>query len=521
MATESGKSKSKLSWLESEIFGITLPWYWKPIALIVLLVTLHLMIKLHIKDTTYQFLDGFAWLGEGEFRNSDYSFGGRFESTDLTITPDDSDQGSVIRIPRISVQSPGFFWLLRTQIPSFNLGWSLFGGKPKLRADQENRYPPTDKLDITFERVDWGALGMEDVLPDVSWVGPYSGAAFEAAGCSKDWWWHRDEFVAKFKLAEPSGDIRLQFRTEDDQILHQTLEFGSAETSHALIERRFALPEADDFLDTHPDDFKTLDVRWTFRDHGFNKARNRYCADQAGISEAEFIERHIAAVERIMASKGLVFPRGVWLAYRRYAEGGKEMIWQTNYGEGVAWEDISSKRGAALFTAMNASLQIEGFPRIPYQPEIIEPRPLPEEGDYASVFAIVQKEGGAPLPVTDPALPPLVAPAQLPDTTATPQPAIATEPAQVDVARASTSIVKAAPESPTEPEPIIAGSEIPSRTLGKYIGEYVRIELSTGRSYIGAVAKSDAVSVTLKVKMRSGQASLSFPHKQIRRVTRI
>ncbi len=522
MAEETTKKKSALSLLEIGLFGKTLPWYWTPIFVATLLVSMHLMVKLQIKDATFSFLDAFSEWGDGAFKNSSYSLGGRLESTDLTITPDESEPSTVIRIPRVSMQTPGFFWLLRRQIPSFKLGWSIFGGKSKLKADHDNQYPPTGQLSILFERIDWGDVGMQAVLPDVSWVGAYSGAAFEAAGCSEDWWWHRNEFADKFKMAEPAGNISLLFRTEGEQILVQTLEFGSPETSHAIIERRFELPQADDFLDTPAEEWRTMDVRWSFRDHGFNKARNRYCAQQAGITEAEFIERHIAVVERLMATKGNQFPRAMWLAYKRYAEGGKELVWQSNYGEGVAWEDINSKRGVALLEAINASVHVEGFPRVPYQPTGIPIKPLPEDGDYASVYQVLQMEnGGSAVPIS-PLAEPTAVPAGAPAAVAA---SGLLDPATVPTVTTAGTALVAAPAGVTTsealpgPPPLSAGIELPSRELGKHLGIYVRVELSNGRSYVGAVASSGAEAVTLSVRMRSGQASLALPHKRIRRVT--
>lgn len=546
MDTSESEGKPTRHWLAIRLFGRDLPWYWTLIILATLLIAMHLGIRLQTQDATSQFLDGFSGLGKGSFRNSSYSWDGRLTSTDLAIVADAATPGAAIRIARIKVQTPGFFWLLRAQLPSLSLFKSARDGNAQFKKERGNHYPPARQLQILFEEIDWGDVGMDAALPDVSWVGPYSGAAFEAAGCSEDWSWHRSTFADKFKLREPNGNISLLFRVEADGVLQQTLEFGTPETSHAIIERRFALPEADDFLDTHPDDWRTLDIRWSFRDHGFNRARNRYCATQAGISEAEFIDRHVAAVERIMATKGLQFSRNMWLAYRRYAEGGKELTWQSNFGEGVAWEDIQDKPGAALYSATHATVHVEGFPRVPYQPELITPRPLPEDRDYASVFDIVQSERAASaallaasaLPVLDEAgagdgatvlsnatgtMPsPELAAVSLPATdaaSADPRPALV----DADAARpapAPSSTTDAAVPTDGSFVGLAAGSELPSRELAKHLGMYVRIELSSGRAYVGAVAKSDAEAVTLNVRMRSGNASLSLPHKQIRRVTR-
>jgi hypothetical protein len=534
--------------LAIRLFGRDLAWYWTLLILIAVLVAVHLMIRLQVRDATREFLDGFSWFGQGTFEQSGYDFGGRVESTGLAIQPAGAEDGAAIRIARVRVQTPGLVWLLRSQLPSR-------GGA---------HFPPTQQLRFVFESVDWGKRGMQRLLPDLGWIGPYSGAAFEAAGCTRDLWWHRDGFADRFGLAAPAGNVSMVFRVEAG-LLQQTVEFGTPETSLAIIERRFALPVPEKFLDTPSSAWRTVDVRWSFRDHGFNKARNRYCAKQAGISEGEFIDRHVAAVERILAAEGLVFPRTMWLAYRRYAEGGRELTWQSDFADGVALEDLQQRRGAALYKALNASVRVEGFPRVPYQPELIEPRPLSDRGDVP-VYAAMQREQGvtapaaaaaepslaevlsdgasadtavaapvpaaplqtsdlvdAPLPEAQPVA--VVAPASAPPATAAPA-STSSPPARAAVASApptststSTPVPSTAAPAANEPAALPPGSQIASRDLGRHIGVFVRVELSNGRSYVGAVARNDAEAVTLNVRMRSGNASLTLPHRQIRRVT--
>jgi hypothetical protein len=518
MANKSARRKFDLSLLEIPFFGRTLPWYWTPILITVLVIVMHLRFKLEIKDYTHEFLESFDWLGEVQFRNSDYSLGGTIESTDLEIVASEDSISDAIRIPRVRVETPGLFWIIRKQIPSFGLSWSMFSKKARLKEDSDNQFPPTDSLELVFERVDWGNIPMDQVLPEVSWVGPYSGAAFEAAGCQEDWWWHRSEFPEKFRLSEPAGDIRMLLTTEGEQILNQRIEFGAPESAHVIIERRFELEQADDFLDSDPEDWRTLEVRWSFRDHGFNKARNAYCAKQAGISEAEFIDRHLAAVARIMESKGLLFDERIWAAYRRYAEVGADLTWQTHYGEGVAWEDVNDRRGAALFNAIGAKLSVTGLPPLAYQPQVTAVRPLPEDGSVDSIYQLLLREGTLAAPAEAPAFAD-TAPAVPPAATRT------LIPAAPAGAASSGSTPAAAVPSSTAANPVgdklAAGSVVATRDLGQHIGRYVRVQLSGGRSYVGAIERNADQSLTLKVRLRGGSASIALPHKQIRSVTTI
>ncbi len=528
MASKPTKRKFDLSLLEISFFGRVLPWYWTPILLTVLMISLHLKFKLEIKQVTYDFLDTFDWVGEGQFRNSDYSWGGMIESTDLEIVASEERISDRIRIPRVRVETPGFFWMLRMQVPSFGLSWSMFSKKARLKQNEDNEFPPTDNLELVFERIDWGNIPMEYVLPEVSWIGPYSGAAFEAAGCTEDAWWHRSEFPEKFRLSEPAGDIRMLLSTEGEQILNQRIEFGASESAHVTIERRFELDQANDFLDSDPEDWRTLEVRWSFRDHGFNKARNAYCAKQAGISEAQFIERHLAAVARIMESKGLLFDEKIWAAYRRYAETGADLTWQTHYGEGVAWEDIREKRGAVLFNAIGARLSVTGLAPLPYQPQITAMRPIPDDGSVDSIYQLLVREGSIAAPSAESAVA-TASPSPLPAVQTAPPPASAvpgrsTASAVPRATAAGTAAALPAAATATATSATgkpAAGSELALRDLGKHVGSYVRVQLSSGRTYNGAIERNAAQALTLRVRLRGGTASLALPHKQIRSVTAI
>ncbi len=530
MAGKPTKRKFDLSLLEIPLFGRTLPWYWTPILLAVLMIVLHLMFKLQIKQTTYDFLDTFAEIGEGQFRNSDYSWGGTIESTDLEIVASEESISDRIRIPRVRVETPGFFWVLRTQVPSFGFSWSMFSKKSRLKQDRDNEFPPTDKLELVFERIDWGNIPMEYVLPEVSWVGPYSGAAFEAAGCAEDMWWHRSEFPEKFRLSEPAGDIRMLLSTEGEQILNQRIEFGASESAHVIIERRFELDQANDFLDSDPEDWRTLEVRWSFRDHGFNTARNAYCAKQAGISEAQFIERHLAAVARIMESKGLLFDEKIWAAYRRYAETGADLTWQTHYGEGVAWEDIREKRGAVLFNAIGARLSVTGLAPLPYQPQITATRPIPDDASLDSIYQLLVREGSIVASSTESLVAttaetaaPVVPTARHTAATVPSRSTASAVPGAAAAAKVTSASARAnsAPSATAAADKPAAGSELALRDLGKHVGSYVRVQLSSGRSYVGAIERNTGEALTLSVRLRGGTASLALPHKQIRSVATI
>lgn len=97
----SSERESFGDWFRIPVFGRLLPLYWTWIVLAVLVVVLHLGLRLQLKAMTYEFLDAFEYAASGEFRNVEYSFGGRLEADDITLTPHESD-GTDMGHPRRS-----------------------------------------------------------------------------------------------------------------------------------------------------------------------------------------------------------------------------------------------------------------------------------------------------------------------------------------------------------------------------------------------------------------------------------
>ncbi|HET7843404.1 MAG TPA: hypothetical protein VFL14_04590, partial [Xanthomonadales bacterium] len=316
--------------LRIRLFGRELPLYWTWILLAAFVFLSHVMVKLEIKAATFEFLDAFEWVGPGQFRNADYSFGGTMEATELTLTPSDAEPGDPpITVRRIVVETPGPIWLLRTSMPSFSPKASGTLGRiqkaaEKLGGDERpNEFPPTDELHIRFEDVDWGNYGMANVLPGIDWIGGTSGALFEAEGCSNDWWWTRDEVRERFDAPDADGQIDIHVKVTGPNTLSNTIAFGHGGNSTLTIEREFIVPgEADDWLDSEPDEWRTTKLRWTVEDTGFVRARNRWCAQEAKIGEAQFVERHVAAVRRTLQSIGFEPTPQLLDAYSVYAQNG-------------------------------------------------------------------------------------------------------------------------------------------------------------------------------------------------------
>lgn len=514
------KPKSGLDLLRIPMFGRELPLYWTWILLGVFAVLTHLMIRLQIKEMTFEFLEVFAEDGEGTFRNAGYSFGGEIEATELEIVPYDHEAGErPIRVGRVVVETPGLFWLLRTSMPSFSpkAGGTL--GKLQRAAEkfsdeeeQVNEFAPATRMTVRFEDVDWGDYGLGWMVPQVDWVGAYSGALFEAAGCERDWWWSQDEVRTRFGAPNALGTIAMDFTVDGPKTLKQKIVFSSEATSSLTIERDWTLlGEAEDFLDSDPDTWRTTRVRWTVDDKGFVRARNAWCAKEAKIPEADFVERHIAAVRRLVLANGFAPDAAVWATYRGYAERGGRLVWETRLAPGKALEDADGHGPDEYLIAMNARLSVEGRSPAAYLGTFGTPMELPLDEDTQSLVQVLRKEGTLPAPgaaATPTALPAMTGAAQAPAATPEPVASVARRPVALP---ANAEVLDAYADEP-EPE---APARLTARDLAGQVGRNVRVTLANGRRYAGYVQSADASGVSLKVAVTSGSATLTFTRANI------
>lgn len=498
------KSKGAGRWFQIELFGRELPLYWTWIVLGALLVVVHLMIRLQAKESAFQFLDAMQIVGEGVYRNVDYGFGGTVVVHDVAIQAWEPEPGGEpIRIGRIEVETPGLFWLLRASLPSFTpralqrmeRAARVFG------ADDEQGpepFPPADRLVLRFEELDWGHIGLPPLGGAFDWIGPHSAALFEAAGCERDWWWTAAEVRSRFGGAPGPTRMEIVFEAGDAGALSQVIRFDGMGGSQLRIEREFTLPgDAEDFLDVDPGQWRTRRVRWVVEDTGFNRARNRECARESRIAESVFVERHLAAVRRILRVDGFEPDATVVAAYRAFATRGGTLTWETRLEPGRALEEYEGHAEAALLSGMNARLSVSDGPAATWTGAYTAAAPFPEDQVLDSVVILMRGEGSR-LP-GDGASETASAPTQ--------EPALAAGRGGVAAVAAAPGQVAAAPASPA-----------PDAPLRPAVGHTVRVVLHNGRAYMGRVLALDDQRIQVEVMLGGGRNMLSFVHEAVREV---
>jgi hypothetical protein len=387
---------------------------------------------------------------EVTYKGAWFEWDGDVVARDVVIMPFDADDESAIRFQRIHVETPGWFWFVR----------NLFDRKLK-RAH-------LDRVHVTLEggSAEWG---YDPSMGDLGPVGPASASPFEAEGCLQDAMWLPAELKEMGLSPEPT---RLEFDYRvDGPNLETTVVLETPRSSRMRYDRRSRVGSNNALLlDDTPEE--VLSERWEVEDQGFVSARNRYCSKKDGIEARRFIERHIAAVERLLATRGIALSADSRTAYRRFARDGGKLAFGGEYSRPLDGAEIYEIHDSEeLFVGMAARLEhnARGHAVVLQR---FDPAPLPGQEDGAPTYALMQKERVArPAAATSAApgadassitavLPPTGAPVTVPPSApAAPAPgtdaatAIATTPA-------ATTAEPASPPAPTAGTPAsTAGSE--------------------------------------------------------------
>jgi hypothetical protein len=449
------------------------------------------------------------------------------------------------RAAQVDLATPGALWLIR-----------------RVLLDDDSL---PEHLGITVRGLQMPAAALGGAT-DSAWLSPLSLVPFETLGCG---------IVSRFSIAD------YQRMGLNPGVRQQTLDYRyDAANSVLTFSAR---------LDTPPFSTITLSgevqkfaprmltaANWQklhvselslgYADSGYLAKRNRFCAQQAGVTPAKFVDQHLSAVEAFLAGHGVQPGTQVAATYRALvAEGGRISVLSlppaaSTIGELLAEPADSMTRRLNLTARRNDAPPV--MVRLDFQ--------AAPEGESVAADATSPPPATSdepPGPVVGPASPakappppaPVVSPAPK-IATAKPAPAKATVPAAAPPARAAaTTAVKpakpeagahtaeaAAPNKPGDQESELASAPPPPPgstlalvwkptvdrlerkkppprdydvigidALDGYVGKNVRLITKTQKEVEGRVIGIDANTVGMRIKKAGGMAELHVPRSVI------
>jgi hypothetical protein len=324
---------------------------------------------------------------ESTYRGAGFEWDGDVTAKDFVVYPyEDGDEATAIRFDRVHIETPGWFWVLRAAF------------------DRKLKSVSMDRLHVTLSGGQ-SAAGYEPTLGDLGPFGAISASPFEAEGCMQDNVWMRDELE---QMGLSLGENRLEFdyRVEGAR-LFTTIVLETPGVSSVTLERVEELPGRANALMLDHIPTRAVSERWTVQDQGFVAARNRFCTKKDGIGLRRFIDRHVEAVERLLALGGFAPDSDSRIAYRRFVRDGGTLSFGGEYGPPLGSDEFYQLRdsGEAL-TRLNATIEHNGR-RNPIVWQRFAPRPLPGLAEGEPTYAALQKERSSAM--RGEAVPPAVA----------------------------------------------------------------------------------------------------------------
>lgn len=235
-----------------------------------------------------------------------------------------------------------------------------------------------------------GALGV---------FGAASSAPFEADGCAEDALWTTDE-LSSMGLKPGPTELIVEFKREQGSL---RVEQTQRTPGVASVSYRGTLQMNDNHsLFSLRDSGRNalLSDSWSLRDEGFVAARNRYCAGKDKITPEQFVQRHIAAVQRLLAATGLQANEAMVTAYRQYASRGGSLELGVDYDPPLAAERLADPDLGHWLAQMRGRFSVDAKPQA-FGLEARPPLPLPEDDPDAessmTLVDVLRAEGADPL----------------------------------------------------------------------------------------------------------------------------
>lgn len=469
-------------------------------------------------------------------------------------------------IANLSYESAGFSWdgRLHLRAPRLEVNEGLWRGIIQARVIYLEQSNPLWLIQQGFfsdqsvpAELSIVALGLK--LPDADaantlapWLDTTTLAPFEIQGCGSDALNAKDRTRMGAPLVERRDHLRYAYSATARRLeLKLDLEsFGIARWHLSSRLQEFS-PAAWTNLGAQRD-LRLEHAEVLYDDPGYLSRRNAFCAQWLGVPIDAFIERHLAAVDTLLATHGIVPSSDVRSLYRNLvSKGGKLQLISLPDSSWLPSEIDAYPRSELLrllnITARRNDAQPIMLRLVFHEPEqpLLFTVTAPVDGFAEETLAeIVDLGTSKATPSTPATVGPLTTQPEVIDTeiiataisppAAAPMPrieqaapAVELNPRLLDLPGASAPpppknstlalVWKPGVVERLEPEPSVQREDliIPKQELSNYVGQRVRLQTSGGRRLDGRIAAVDRSRVVLLMQSASGSAELDVPLSNI------
>lgn len=472
--------------------------------------------------------------------------------------------GSIrLRSPRLTVEHGFWRGTMRARLADLRgagrfwlIGQSLLG-HPALPEDL--------RLNVHGLRLD----GDTTESTAVGWVGAPDLALFENLGCGSDALSDKDRQRMGVEASERFDSFEFH-HDRAGKSLAVTMDLQSASVANWQGYAEFNAFEPERWMEPAAQQrLRLVRAGLSYRDPGYLARRNKFCAQWLGVSNDEYVDRHVDAVKAFLAARGIVPGADVISLYRRLVMRGGSLNLASLPDASWVPAELQAYPRQLLLRLLNITARLDDAPPIMFrlgfsEPEIplyvvtpppaeAVPDPLASAEPPVSIEppAVVATADAPVAPVTPVAAPPPPPPAAerepaplpgpsadlgvIPQAAAGEQPLAAAEPEKSpNVMIKDGKVVASAPPPPPNStlalvwEPGVierlpaqqAKSRnydvVPANSLGHQLGRRVQLVTAGGKRVDGEVHGVESGNLVLLVQVGRGKAKLNVPMANIR-----
>ena len=521
------------------------------LAAVLIAAVLKLVLWYEIQQGAARLAAQLAPIGQLQYGSVSAALNGGVELGAVTLTLGKGKLRETWRATQVDIETPGAFWLGRRLMLS------------------DDSLP--EHLIVSIK----GLQAPVTALPaDLAWLSPISLVPFETLGCG---------VVSRFSVADYQRmglnpgvqQQRVEYRYDAAaSTLSFVADLASPPFSNVALHGELQKFDPHTVQATGWNKLHVVEAGLSYNDAGYFAKRNRFCAQQAGINQAQFVAQHAAAVDAFLADRGIQMSSEIGAVYRSLvSDGGRVSILSLPAAASTVGQ-LLAETPDVMTRQLNLTARRNDGPPVMLR-VAFRPPPIEEPGAVALTAPVASSgtppAASAPPPTSAPILPaakPPTSPGAPPATTAAaprPAPPIVVSPTPAAVPARPAAAVAAAP-APTRPavpppanqtpqkpvESSAAPSALPSTPpppdgstlalvwkseidrldkpapapldydvveyqalLSGYVGRFVRLRTATGKKVEGTVINVDATTLGLHVKKPGGSADLQVPRSVI------
>ena len=312
---------------------------------------------------------------EASFRGAWFEWDGDLYAKDFRILDDETGE-MLVRADYVVAETPGWHWVI-----------------PNLILRKRTHRIRIDRIRLALLNVEQHEEHTDPTLGDLGPISVDNASPFDAEGCSNTLSWRRFELAELGLVAGPSEvrfDYDINGKDLDVEIL---LEVPGV--SRTRVTRKEQMMGGSNALVLDHMQTQVLSERFEVEDLGFVAARNRRCAELAGIDEASFVRRHLESIERVFAHEGFGVSAQAMAGYGDFARNGGSFAIDLAYSPPLYSNEFYEQRlTAEVLPRLQAHFE-RGGRSYPLEPGLRTERPLADYDSRVATWILIERERAA------------------------------------------------------------------------------------------------------------------------------